>query len=98
MFVYNLQTQTKVRIFANTTSSKLVSTANIQKAMVKTIKKKRIVVRPNLVKALAAEFEAPRTSVYLSLNFTSNSERARRIREAALSRYNGVEIEETKVV
>jgi hypothetical protein len=65
--------------------------------MSKTTKRKRIVVRPQFRRALMAEFGASYASVFLSLNYTSNSERAQRIREAAIARYNGVEITETKV-
>ena len=66
--------------------------------MTKTIKKKRIVVRPQFRKALMAEFGASYVSVFMSLNYTSNSERAQRIREAALNRYKGIEIMETKII
>ncbi|WP_333615640.1 hypothetical protein [Bacteroides pyogenes] len=66
--------------------------------MSKTIKKKRIVVRPQFRRALMAEFDASYASVFLSLNYTSNSDRAQRIRDAALTRYKGLEITEDKVV
>lgn len=66
--------------------------------MIRTIKKKRIVVKPAFRRALMAEFGASYAAVFQSLNYTFNSERAKRIREAAITRYEGKEITEQKVI
>jgi hypothetical protein len=66
--------------------------------MIRTRKTKRIVVQPSLRRALMAEFGASYSSVFLALNYSSNSERAQNLREAALSRYGGREITEEKVI
>lgn len=66
--------------------------------MIQTIKKKRIIVAPALRRALMAEFDASYSAVFLALNYSTNSERAARIREAAITRYKGKEIVDTKVV
>ncbi|MFC2739167.1 MAG: hypothetical protein ACFN4H_03805 [Prevotella sp.] len=66
--------------------------------MIRTRKTKRIVVLPSLRRALMAEFGASYSAVFLALNYSTNSERARDIREAAVKRYGGKEITEEKII
>lgn len=55
-------------------------------------KKKKILVRPRYRKAMIAEFGCGQTTLYSALDYTSNSEKAKEIREAAINRYDGVEV------
>lgn len=55
-------------------------------------------MKPAFRRALMAEFGASYAAVFQSLNYTFNSERAKRIREAAITRYEGKEITEQKVI
>lgn len=60
--------------------------------MVKAIEKMRILVTPKSVRKLAREFGTTDVTIYASLRYERNGERAKKIRSAAIERYEGVEV------
>lgn len=59
--------------------------------MRKAIKMKKILVPNGCMTKLAEEFGVSRNSVNSALNYTTNSDLAHSIREAAMAKYNGVD-------
>ncbi len=66
--------------------------------MRKAIQEKRIIVPFGLNGDLAREFGTTRATVRDALRYVNNSELARKIREAALTKYDGREGVFTKIV
>lgn len=60
--------------------------------MNKVRKKKKILIPARFRKAIIAEFGCGQTTLYAALDYTSNSDQAKKIRFAAINRYEGVEV------
>ena len=60
--------------------------------MVKTKKIRKILVPRRYINVLMEEYGKSQASIYYALNYTLNSEDAKKIREDALEKYEGVEV------
>lgn len=66
--------------------------------MSKIITQKRILLTQKSIRSICDELEVSAVTVYSALRYKSNSSKSQQIRKIALAEYEGVEVEEKKIV